>query len=155
MIPNRTGLVAVLVLVTLLGCRRSAPVVTEAPTLAWQDTWPVLVLTDPHLPQHLDPLDAVSGLWLISPARSDAAPWPDPLPPLRAPLSLKAGVNQPLWIRVNVPRGTRHGDYAGTIAILSTGEIVASAPLRGGLRHPPQHLRWPRHPRRWQRHSPP
>jgi len=76
-IPNRTGLVAVLVLVTLLGCRRSAPVVTEAPTLAWQDTWPVLVLTDPHLPQHLDPLDAVSGLWLISPARSDAAPWPD------------------------------------------------------------------------------
>jgi len=59
-----------------------------------------------------------------------AAPWPDPLPPLRAPMSLKAGVNQPLWIRVNVPRGTRHGDYAGTIAILSTGEIVASAPLR-------------------------
>jgi hypothetical protein len=58
------------------------------------------------------------------------APWPDPLPPLRAPLDLEAGVNQPLWIRANVPRGTRKDDYAGTISILSAGELVASAPLR-------------------------
>ena len=59
------------------GCRRVEPVEGDAPTLAWQDTWPVQVLTDPDLPQRLEPIDAVSALWLIPPSRAGAAPWPD------------------------------------------------------------------------------
>ncbi len=58
-----------------------------------------------------------------------AAAWPDPLPPLRTPMDLEAGLNQPLWIRANIPRGASKGDYLGTITIHSAGKPVASAPL--------------------------
>ena len=58
-----------------------------------------------------------------------AAAWPDPLPPLLEPLNLEPGANQPLWVRVNVPRGIRHGDYKGEITIRAGDKPVATAPL--------------------------
>ena len=43
--------------------------------------------------------------------------WPDPLPPLTGPIDLPAGKNQPLWVRVKVPRGAAPGAYTGTIRL--------------------------------------
>ena len=39
--------------------------------------------------------------------------WPDPLPPLKGPIDLKANKNQPFWLRVKVPRGLPAGTYTG------------------------------------------
>ena len=39
--------------------------------------------------------------------------YPDPLPPHKAPMTLRAGENQPFWIRVKAPRGTPKGVYRG------------------------------------------
>ena len=49
------------------------------------------------------------------------APWPDPLPPLAAPLDLDAGLNQPLWVRVKPPREAKPGVYKGTIQLRAEG----------------------------------
>jgi len=46
-------------------------------------------------------------------------PWPDPLPPLKGPINLQAGENQPLWIRVKVPRNTPAGIYTGKIHLVA------------------------------------
>ncbi len=73
----RCGLIGALALCVLQGCPRPTPTEEAPPTLSWQDTWPCQVLSDPHLAEHLAPLDAVSALWLIPPSRSTAAPWPD------------------------------------------------------------------------------
>jgi len=56
------------------------------------------------------------------------ADWPDPLPPLVAPLDLEAGRNQPLWVRVTVPRDAKPGTYTGTIR-LAAGDWSAQVPL--------------------------
>ena len=52
--------------------------------------------------------------------------WPDPLSPLRQGelVAFPAGVNQPLWFRVDVPAGIPAGDYQGIIQI-----GTATAPL--------------------------
>ena len=42
-------------------------------------------------------------------------PWPDPLPPLKAPINLEANKNQPFWIRVKVPRYSPAEIYTGKI----------------------------------------
>lgn len=55
--------------------------------------------------------------------------WPDPLPPLPDAMTLEAGVNQPLWVRVHVPKDTPAGRYAGTISLRADG-FEAEAPLR-------------------------
>ncbi|HUS80155.1 MAG TPA: glycoside hydrolase domain-containing protein, partial [Armatimonadota bacterium] len=47
--------------------------------------------------------------------------WPDPLPPLEDPIDLAANRNQPLWLRVWVPRDARPGDYTGTVALRADG----------------------------------
>ncbi len=47
--------------------------------------------------------------------------WPDPLPPLTGSLTLKAGRNQPIWVRVRVPRGTPAGTYTGEIRLSAAG----------------------------------
>jgi len=39
--------------------------------------------------------------------------YPDPLPPLKLPLELEAGRNQPLWLTFHVPREIAAGDYHG------------------------------------------
>lgn len=55
--------------------------------------------------------------------------WPDPLPPLRGPLDLAAGRNQPFWIRVSVPAGTKAGHYQGILS-LAAGTWRAEVPLQ-------------------------
>ncbi|UCC67159.1 MAG: DUF4091 domain-containing protein [Armatimonadota bacterium] len=47
----------------------------------------------------------------------DLGRWPDPLPPLSAPVDLCPGRNHPFWITVHAPPGTPAGDYHGEIAI--------------------------------------
>jgi len=54
--------------------------------------------------------------------------WPDPLPPLREPLDLEAGRNQPLWVRVTVPKGAAAGTYRGAIRLKADG-YAAETPL--------------------------
>lgn len=50
--------------------------------------------------------------------------YPDPLPPLRTPLAVRAGQNQPLWITFHVSRLTRPGDYSATLSLKTTlGEL--------------------------------
>jgi len=56
------------------------------------------------------------------------ADWPDPLPPLRRPLDLEAGMNQPLWVRVKVPAGTAPGTYRGGLILKAEG-YTAEVPL--------------------------
>ncbi len=58
-----------------------------------------------------------------------AAPWPDPLPPLPDRFDLAAGVNQPLWLRVKVPRDAKAGLYKGRIQLTAPGFNV-SVPLQ-------------------------
>lgn len=55
--------------------------------------------------------------------------WPDPLPPLKAPFSVKAQENQPLWLVIYVPQNAPAGDYTGVIR-LSSGSWQYQAPLR-------------------------
>ena len=57
------------------------------------------------------------------------APWPDPLPPFTDAIDLRPGRNQPVWVRVNVPRDVPPGLYAGAIR-LRADKYVASVPLR-------------------------
>ena len=54
--------------------------------------------------------------------------WPDPLPPVREALDLEAGVNQPFWVRVRVPRGVPAGVYRGEIRMRAEG-YRATAPI--------------------------
>jgi len=56
------------------------------------------------------------------------APWPDPLPPLTGPIDLEAGKNQPLWVRVRVPKDARAGKYEGVIR-LAAESYAADVPL--------------------------
>ncbi len=57
-----------------------------------------------------------------------AAPWPDPLPPFQGPIDVAAGANQPLWVRVHVPKGAAPGRYEGAIRLRAEG-FEAEAPL--------------------------
>jgi hypothetical protein len=57
------------------------------------------------------------------------ASWPDPLPPLAGPIDLEAGKNQPLWIRVRVPKDARAGKYEGKIRLAAEGGYAADVPL--------------------------
>ncbi len=54
--------------------------------------------------------------------------WPDPLPPIAWPLELEAGRNQPLWVRVAVPKGAKAGTYRGGIRLKADG-YTAEVPL--------------------------
>lgn len=51
--------------------------------------------------------------------------WPDPLPPLREPIDLAAGENQPIWIRVRVPEDAVPGDYRGWLYLSADGFSIA------------------------------
>ncbi|MHC4169898.1 MAG: hypothetical protein ACYSWQ_23365, partial [Planctomycetota bacterium] len=46
---------------------------------------------------------------------SVAGLWPDPLPPFADGIDLEANKNQPLWVRVKVPRDVPAGIYTGRI----------------------------------------
>jgi len=62
-------------------------------------------------------------------ARGAVGDWPDPLPPLDAPLDLPAGVNQPLWLLVHVPPDASPGVYRGRIA-LRADDFTEKVPVR-------------------------
>ena len=48
--------------------------------------------------------------------------WPDPLPPQDdSRLSVKAGENQPMWVRVKVPKGAPKGVYRGELKVVADG----------------------------------
>jgi hypothetical protein len=55
--------------------------------------------------------------------------WPDPLPPLKGPIDLEPGKNQPFWLRVKVPRRARAGIYTGKIG-LAAQDYNADVTLR-------------------------
>ncbi len=55
--------------------------------------------------------------------------WPDPLPPFKGTIDLAAGKNQPLWVRVSVPRDAAPGKYEGVVRLKADG-YAASVPLR-------------------------
>ena len=46
--------------------------------------------------------------------------YPDALPPLRTPLALRAGQNQPLWLPFHVSGSTPAGDYRGELELKTT-----------------------------------
>ena len=50
--------------------------------------------------------------------------WPDALPPLKDGLAIKAGMNQPIWVRINVPKTAKAGKYNGTIKVEADGWTV-------------------------------
>ena len=55
-------------------------------------------------------------------------PWPDPLPPFQSPVDLDANKQQPVWVRVKVPRDAPAGLYKGAISLKAEG-YAAEAPL--------------------------
>ena len=55
--------------------------------------------------------------------------WPDPLPPFKGPIDLEPGKNQPLWVRVKVPRQAPAGVYTGSIHLVAQ-KYSADVPLR-------------------------
>ncbi len=57
-----------------------------------------------------------------------AAPWPDPLPPFRGPIDVAAGMNQPVWVRVNTPKDQPAGIYRGSLRVTADG-FTAETPL--------------------------
>lgn len=67
-------------------------------------------------------VDEVAYVQVTHPTDETCRPgwYPDPLPPLRTPLTLRAGQNQPLWLTFHVPRQTRAGDYRATLRLETT-----------------------------------
>ncbi len=55
--------------------------------------------------------------------------WPDALPPLKEPIDVPAGENQPLWVLVYVPQDAKPGDYSGKVALKAEG-FSADVPLK-------------------------
>ena len=68
---------------------------------------------------------------VVRPTDASTGPgaWPDPLPPFTEPITIAANTNQPLWVRVHVPKGTPAGTYTGVVSLTANGYKV-DAPLR-------------------------
>ncbi|MBP5672416.1 MAG: DUF4091 domain-containing protein [Victivallales bacterium] len=56
--------------------------------------------------------------------------WPDALPPLKPGLAVKGGMNQPIWVRINVPKDAKAGKYNGTITVKADGGWSVSVPMQ-------------------------
>ena len=57
--------------------------------------------------------------------------YPDPLPPWRPPLTLRAGLNQPLWITFHIARETGAGELRGELSLdTSFGTVRVPIQLR-------------------------
>jgi hypothetical protein len=54
--------------------------------------------------------------------------FPDPLP-TRAPASIAANQNQPVWITVRVPTSAKPGDYRGRVTFTTNGAKLCEVPL--------------------------
>jgi len=71
-------------------------------------------------------MDEVAYVEVSQPTDKTCTPgsYPDPLPPLRLPLALRAGQNQPLWLTFHVPRDTPAGKYSAKLTLKTTlGEV--------------------------------
>ena len=55
--------------------------------------------------------------------------WPDPLPPVKANLSLAANVHQPFWLRMNVPADAKEGTYRGSVTLTDDAGWKAVVPV--------------------------
>lgn len=68
-------------------------------------------------------MDEVAYVEVTKPTdKACVAGWyPDPLPPLRTPLGLRAGQNQPLWLTFHVGVDAQPGDYRGTLQLKTSG----------------------------------
>jgi len=64
-----------------------------------------------------------------SDAAGYAGNWPDPLPPLKTPINLKAHQNQPFWITVYAPKNIPAGTYTGKV-LLSGNNWKREVPLQ-------------------------
>ncbi len=61
------------------------------------------------------------NVWRPTDREGCVGEWPDPLPPLEGGFEASAGKNQPLWLRVHVPRDAAAGDYRATLALKAEG----------------------------------
>ena len=84
---------------------------------------------------HVLPADAVGVLRVryvnveyVSDAFGCTGDWPDPLPPFKGGIDLAAGENQPLWVRVRVPKDAAAGVYRGVVSLRADG-FRATVPL--------------------------
>ena len=61
----------------------------------------------------------------------DAVPgwWPDPLLPVRS-VNVPPATTQAVWLTAYAPRGTKAGDYTGTVTITPTNAPALQVPLR-------------------------
>ncbi len=75
-------------------------------------------------------MDEVAYVEVTKPTDKSCVPgwYPDPLPPLRLPMTLRAGQNQPLWLTIHVPRDTKAGDYTAKLK-LKTSVSELSVPI--------------------------
>lgn len=74
---------------------------------------------------HLE-LREVAYVYVEHPTDSIGTPdeYPDPLPPLKLPVDIPAGQNQPLWLTAYAPYGTPAGVYRGNLTLhTNRGEI--------------------------------
>lgn len=56
--------------------------------------------------------------------------WPDPLPPLRCPLTIRDSLTQPLWLTVQVPPAARAGFYLSTLRLAFQDGSAREIPIR-------------------------
>lgn len=56
--------------------------------------------------------------------------WPDPLPPLKCPLTLRDGLTQPIWLSVDVPTSTPAGNYQSTLRLDFMDGVSRRIPVR-------------------------
>lgn len=84
------------------------------------------------IPSERIAVEKVEYVEVVTPtdATGCAGLWPDPLPPATEPFALETGRNQPVWIRVSVPRGAAAGDYTGDVWIHGPSGPITNVPLR-------------------------
>jgi hypothetical protein len=68
--------------------------------------------------------------------------WPDPLPPLKCPLTLRDGLTQPIWLSVDVPASTPAGKYETALRLDFTDGVSRTIPVRLRVRG----FKLPEHP---------
>jgi len=56
--------------------------------------------------------------------------WPDALPPYEGPIGLDADQNQPIWLRVHVPRNAKPGTYALRLNVEAKDGLRLRVPVR-------------------------
>ncbi len=56
--------------------------------------------------------------------------YPDPLPPQRPEgVAIAAGEQQPFWVRVRTPKGTKKGIYRGELRVTAAGDVDCRVPF--------------------------